>query len=140
MIAGAAHWQAHLNAALNATAFVLICAGLIAIRQRRERLHQALMLSAVCVSAAFLVSYVIYHVNVGSVKFTREGVIRYVYRAILVSHVVLAFVQVPLIVLTVIAGLRDRRARHKKLAKVTAPIWLYVSLTGVIVYLMLYQL
>jgi len=129
-----------LNAALNSTAFSLICCGLWAIKHKRERLHKKLMLSAVVVSAAFLVSYLVYHFRVGSVKFQGEGLIRYVYFAILISHTFLAVVQVPLIAMTVIYGLRDRRDRHRRWARITAPIWLYVSLTGVVVYVMLYRM
>ena len=130
----------HVNAALNATAFALICCGLLAIRRRREQLHKRFMLSAVAASTLFLTSYLIYHAHVGSVKFQGEGAVRIVYFTILVSHTVLAVVQVPLIATTVVLGLRDRRARHRKWAKITAPIWLYVSLTGVVVYGMLYWL
>ena len=131
-------YLADLNAALNATAFVLICCGLIAIRRGNERAHKVWMLSAVTVSALFLVSYLTYHYMVGSVKFEGEGAIRWVYFTILISHIVLAVVQTPLIIMTVIRGLRDQREKHKRLARITAPIWLYVSLTGVVVYVMLY--
>lgn len=130
----------HLNATLNACAFVLIVAGLIAIKRRRERLHIKLMLSATAVSAAFLASYLTYHLSAPPVKFTHQGWLRAVYFPLLISHIVLAAVQVPLILLTIWSGLKDRRARHRRLARITAPIWLYVSVTGVIVYLMLYQL
>lgn len=133
-------WLADLNAALNATAFVLIGFGLAAIKRGRERAHKVLMLTAVGVSALFLTSYLIYHWQVGSVKFQGEGPIRWVYLAILVSHVVLAAVQVPLIAMTVVYGLKDQRAKHRRLAVITAPIWLYVSFTGVVVYVMLYWL
>ena len=133
-------YLADLNAALNATAFVLICCGLAAIKRGHERVHKIWMLSAVGVSTLFLVSYLIYHYNVGSVEFEGEGVVRWVYLAILFSHVVLAVVQVPLIIMTVIRGLRDQREKHRRLARITAPIWLYVSLTGVVVYVMLYWL
>ena len=132
-------WLADLNAALNGVATVLIAAGLVAIKARREALHKVLMLSAVAVSAAFLTSYLIYHYRVGSVAFTGQGWVRWVYFPLLISHIVLAAVQVPLIVLTVWYGLRDRRDRHRRLAKITAPIWLYVSITGVVVYWMLYH-
>ena len=98
------------------------------------------MLSAVTVSALFLVSYLTYHYMVGSVKFEGEGAIRWVYFTILISHVVLAVVQTPMIIITVIRGLKDQREKHKRLARITAPIWLYVSLTGVVVYVMLYWL
>lgn len=130
----------HLNATLNACAFVLIVAGLIAIKRRRERLHIRLMLSATAVSAAFLISYLTYHLSAEPVKFTREGWLRVVYFPLLISHIVLAAVQVPLILLTIWSGLKDRRARHRRLARITAPIWLYVSVTGVLVYVMLYRL
>ena len=98
------------------------------------------MLSAVGVSAVFLVCYLIYHYNAPPVPFTKEGWIRPVYYTLLISHIVLAVVQVPLILRTVYLGLKDRREAHKKWAKVTAPMWLYVSITGVIVYLLLYRL
>ncbi|MBL8751020.1 MAG: DUF420 domain-containing protein [Planctomycetes bacterium] len=131
---------AHVDATLNAIAFLLICAGLVAIKRGNVALHKVLMLSAVGVSAAFLACYLTYHFNAEAVKFTKEGWIRPVYFALLISHIVLAVVQVPLILRTVWLGLKDRRAQHKKWAKVTTPIWLYVSITGVVVYVMLYQM
>lgn len=130
----------HLNASLNALAAVLIVAGLVAIKLRRERLHTRLMLAAFAVSAAFLACYLTYHFNKAApVPFRGEGVSRTVYRGILFSHIVLAVVQLPLILMTIRLGLRDERARHRRWAKVTAPVWLYVSITGVVVYLMLYR-
>lgn len=129
-----------LNAALNLTAFILICCGLAAIKRGNERVHKALMLSAVGVSALFLTSYLIYHFEVGSVKFEGEGLIRWIYLAILIPHIVLAIVQVPLIIITVVRGLRGQREKHRRIARITAPIWLFVSVTGVIVYVMLYWL
>ena len=129
---------ADLNAILNGVAFVLICAGLAAIKRGNEDLHKKLMLAAVGVSAAFLVSYLVYHAKVGSVKYTGEGAIRYVYFAILITHVILAAVQVPLIIMTVVRGLKGQLDKHRRLARITAPIWLYVSLTGVVIYVMLY--
>jgi putative membrane protein len=131
---------ADVNASLNALATVLIVAGLVAIKQRRERLHKAFMLAAAGVSLLFLCSYVVYHLEVGSVRFEREGAIRIVYLIVLATHVVLAAVQAPLILATIWFGLKDRRERHRRLARITAPIWLYVSVTGVVVYWMLYQL
>ena len=131
---------ADLNASLNAVALILIISGLIAIKRGNEALHKKLMLSAAGVSALFLVSYLTYHLNAEPVKYKGEGFMRTVYFIILISHVILAIVQVPLIVLTILWGLQDKRARHRKLARVTAPIWLYVSITGVVVYLMLYRL
>lgn len=131
---------ADVDAALNGLAFVLICAGLVAIRRGRERLHKVLMLAACGVSAAFLACYVTYHLNAEPVRFTGEGALRVVYLVLLVTHIVLAAVQVPLILRTVYLGLKDRRAQHRRWARITAPIWLYVSITGVLVYLMLYHL
>lgn len=131
---------ADVDATLNALAFVLICAGLVAIKRGNVGLHKKLMLSAVAVSAVFLTCYLTYHLNAEPVKFAGEGWLRPVYFSLLISHVVLAGVQVPLILRTVWLGLKDRREQHKKWAKVTAPIWLYVSITGVIVYVMLYHL
>ena len=131
---------AHVDATLNATAFLLICSGLWAVKRGNVVLHKRLMLSAACVSAVFLCCYVVYHLNAPPVKFAREGWIRPVYFTLLISHVVLAIVQVPLILRTIWLGLKNRLEQHKKWAKVTAPIWLYVSITGVIVYVLLYQL
>ncbi|MBP8301347.1 MAG: DUF420 domain-containing protein [Planctomycetes bacterium] len=131
---------ASVDASLNGLAFILICSGLIAIKRGKVELHKKLMLSAVGVSALFLVCYLTYHFNAPPVKFGRDGWLAGVYYPLLISHIVLAAVQVPLILRTVYLGLKDRRAQHKKWAKVTTPIWLYVSITGVIVYLMLYHL
>lgn len=129
---------ADVNAALNGVATILIVAGLIAIKRGAERAHKRLMLSAAAVSVAFLASYLVYHWQVGSVRFEREGVIRTVYLAILIPHVILAAIQGPLILLTIWHGVRDNRAKHRRLAKFTAPIWLYVSVTGVVIWYMLY--
>ena len=129
---------AHVDATLNALAFVLICAGLVAIKRGNLVLHKRLMLGAAAVSALFLCCYVVYHLNAPPVKFAHEGWIRPAYFVLLISHIVLAVVQVPLILRTIWLGLKDRRAQHRKWAKVTAPIWLYVSVTGVIVYALLY--
>lgn len=131
---------ADLDAILNGAAFVFLAAALIAIKRGNVQLHKRLILIAVAVSAAFLTSYVVYHLNAEPVKFRGEGWLRVVYFPLLISHVTLAAVQVPLILRTLYLGLKDRRAQHKKWAKVTAPIWLYVSITGVIVYGMLYWL
>ena len=131
---------ADVDATLNGIAFVLICSGLIAIKRGNIELHKKLMLSAVGVSALFLACYLTYQFKVASVKFGHDGWLAGVYYPLLISHIVLAVVQVPLILRTVYLGLKDRRAQHKKWAKVTTPIWLYVSITGVIVYLMLYHL
>ncbi|MCA8955580.1 MAG: DUF420 domain-containing protein [Planctomycetes bacterium] len=130
---------ADVNATLNATALVLILTGLWAIKRNRLGLHKALMLAAALVSALFLVSYVVYHLNAEAVRFRGQGAIRPLYFTILISHVVLAAVQVPLILTTIVLGLRDRRAAHRRWAKITAPIWVYVSFTGVAVYYLLYH-
>jgi putative membrane protein len=130
---------AHVDAALNALAFVCICAGLVAIKRGNVTLHKRLMLTALGLSTAFLCCYVLYHLNAEPVRFRGEGWQLTAYRVLLFSHIVLAAVQVPLILRTAWLGLKDRRAQHKKWAKVTTPIWLYVSLTGVIVYALLYH-
>ena len=129
---------ADVDAILNGTAFVLICAGLIAVKCGHIALHRRLMLAAVAVSALFLTCYLVYHLNAEPVRYQRDDWTRPVYLVLLISHVVLAAVQVPLIVGTVWLGLKDRRDKHRRWARITAPIWLYVSLTGVVVYWFLY--
>lgn len=129
---------AHVDAALNGVATVLIAAGLVAVHRGAVELHKKLMLAAAAVSALFLVSYLTYHLNTEPVRFSGTGAIRAVYLVLLVSHIVLAIVQVPLIAMTIWLGLRDRRERHRRWARIAAPIWLYVSITGVVVYLLLY--
>lgn len=130
---------ATVDAVLNGIAFALIVAGLVAVKRGAIELHKRLMLAAAAVSALFLCCYVVYHLNAAPVKFAGEGLARTAYLALLISHVVLAAVQVPLILRTIWLGLKDRREQHKKWAKVTAPIWLYVSITGVVVYVLLYH-
>lgn len=129
-----------LNAALNATASVLLVTGWVLIRSGRRAAHKKCMLSALAVSAMFLTSYVIYHLNVGSVPFEKTGWIRTVYFAVLIPHVILAAAIVPMILITVSRALSSRFDKHKKIARLTLPLWLYVSVTGVIVYVMLYQM
>jgi putative membrane protein len=129
-----------LNATLNATAAVLLVVGYLFIRRRRWRAHRACMVAALAVSTVFFVSYLTYHAQVGSVRFQGTGAIRTVYFAILISHTILAATVPFLAVVTVVRALRRRFDRHKKIARWTLPIWLYVSVTGVVVYLMLYQL
>jgi len=130
---------AHVDAALNATALALIVAGLIAVKRGSIELHKKLMLAAATVSAAFLVCYLTYHfLKPEPVRFEGEGAMRGVYYAILISHIILAVVQVPLILRTIYLGLKDRREQHRKWARVTAPIWLYVSATGVVIWALLY--
>lgn len=128
-----------LNALLNSFATGLIVCGLVAIKLRRPKVHTAFMFAALAVSAAFLTSYLIYHYHVGHVRFAGQGTVRTVYFTILISHLILAIANLPMIILTVIPALRQRFDKHRRLAKITAPIWLYVSVTGVIVYLMCYR-
>jgi uncharacterized membrane protein YozB (DUF420 family) len=129
-----------LNAFLNATAAVLLVIGYSLIRAGRWRQHRAVMISACAVSTMFLTSYVIYHANIGSKPFQGRGSIRIVYFTILLTHVLLAAAVVPLALITLSRGLRAKFDRHVAIARWTFPIWLYVSVTGVIVYLMLYRL
>lgn len=127
-----------LNACLNSIATVLLIIGFVLIKQGKRSAHKRVMLSAFGVSCAFLVSYLIYHWQVGSVKFQGEGAVRTFYFVILVSHLILAIVIVPLVIITLSRALTERYDKHKKIARWTLPIWLYVSFTGVLVYLMLY--
>ena len=123
-----------LNASLNSVATLLIVAGLVAIKKDRKALHRVLMGSAIAVSAAFLTSYLIYHFNVAAVtKFTHSGWPRTVYYFILITHVPLAALTLPLLVLTIVPALKGRYEVHKRWARITAPVWLYVSVTGVLV-------
>ena len=129
-----------LNATLNAIAATLLVIGYVLIRRGRIGRHRQVMLAAFATSALFLVSYLVYHANVGSRPFPGTGLIRTIYLVILVTHIVLAAAILPMALLTLNHGLRGRYARHVPIARWTLPIWLYVSVTGVIVYLMLYQL
>ena len=129
-----------VNATLNGIAATLLAAGYACIRRGRIDLHRRCMLAAFATSALFLVSYLVYHAQVGSRSFTGEGPVRVVYFTILVSHIVLAAAILPLAIVTLRRGLRRDDARHAALARWTLPIWLYVSVTGVAVYWMLYQL
>jgi uncharacterized membrane protein YozB (DUF420 family) len=129
-----------LNATLNGVAAMLLVSGYVLIKRGRQRQHQWCMISALITSALFLVSYVIYHLNAGSRPFEGQGAIRLVYFAILITHVILAAAIVPLALVTASRGLRAQFHRHVRIARWTFPIWLYVSVTGVVIYLMLYQL
>jgi uncharacterized membrane protein YozB (DUF420 family) len=129
-----------LNATLNATSAVLLCIGWYLIKHGRRTAHKNVMLAACGVSAAFLASYLIYHAQVGSVRFTGQGPIRIVYFTILLTHTVLAAIIVPMVLVTLSRGLSAKYDRHRRIARWTMPMWLYVSVTGVIVYLMLYRL
>ncbi|MFL6283774.1 MAG: DUF420 domain-containing protein [Pyrinomonadaceae bacterium] len=129
----------HLNAALNAASGLLLLAGLYFIWRGRVSAHRACMLSALVVSGLFLISYVTYHLQYGSVKFAGQGFVRPLYFFILITHVILAAAIVPLVFVTARRALRADFARHRKIARWTYPLWLYVSVTGVVVYLMLYH-
>ena len=126
----------HLNAALNSVSAVLLLSGFVAVRRGRVGLHKKLMAGAVAVSAAFLASYLVYHANVGSVKFTAEGWVRPVYFFVLITHIVLAAAIVPLVLKTLYHALRDQRDRHRRIARWTWPLWVYVGVSGVVVYVM----
>lgn len=129
-----------LNATLNGISFAILLTGYYFIRQGKIIAHKTCMLSALAASILFLTSYLVYHYNVGSVRFTKEGWIRPVYFTILISHTVLAVAVVPLAVITLYRAWKEKFARHVKIARWTLPIWLYVSVTGVIIYLMLYRI
>ena len=135
----------HVNAILNSTSGVLLIWGYVLIRRRRTGAHRAAMIAAFCTSVVFLVSYVLYHTYLayylgrGPTKFTGEGFIRPVYLIILLTHTVLAVAVVPFILVTLLRGLRRQDERHRRIARWTLPIWLYVSVTGVVVYLFLYH-
>lgn len=130
----------HLNAALNGLAATLIVIGWVFIRNGQRTAHRNCMLMAIAVSAAFLTCYLIYHYQVGSVRFPAYGFVRYVYLSILLTHTVLAAAVPFLVIITVYHAARGNLQKHKRIARWAMPIWLYVSITGVIVYWMLYQL
>jgi len=129
-----------VNATLNGTSAVLIATGRTLIRRGQVVAHRACMIAAVVSSSLFLVSYVYYHAHVGSVHFKGQGWVRSVYFSILLTHTVLAAVIVPLVIVTLARGLRGVFDRHRAVARWTFPLWLYVSVTGVVIYLMLYRL
>ena len=129
-----------VNATLNTISGILLTIGYVLIRQRKITAHKNCMLAAFGVSVLFLICYVIYHYHAGSKSFTQEGWIRPVYFTVLISHIILAFVIVPLALRTLYLAWRERFDAHRRIAKITFPIWLYVSVTGVIIYLMLYHL
>jgi uncharacterized membrane protein YozB (DUF420 family) len=129
-----------LNAVLNATSACLLALGYVLIRRGRRQAHENVMQAALACSALFLVSYLVYHAQVGSVRFQGQGPIRTVYFAILISHTILAVVIVPLVIVTFVRAKRGRFDRHRAIARVTLPLWAYVSVTGVVVYWMLYRM
>jgi len=129
-----------LNAILNGCATILLVLAYRQIRRGRVDVHRRLMLAAFAVSTLFLLSYVVYHAEAGSVPYEGTGVWRVVYFAILIPHIVLAAVVPPLAIVTLVRGLKRQDARHRAIARITLPIWLFVSVTGVLVYLMLYRM
>ena len=128
-----------LNAVLNATSATLLATGYVLIRRGRRAAHRRVMLAALVSSSVFLTSYLVYHAHVGSVRFRGEGAVRTVYFAILLTHTVLAALTVPLVGFTLVPALRGRFDRHRRHARVTLPVWAYVSVTGVVIYWMLYR-
>lgn len=130
----------HVNACLNATSAVLLLAGFSFIRLGKVAAHRACQISALVVSTLFLASYLTYHYYHGTTRFQGSGLARPIYFTILTSHTILAIVIVPLIAITFVRAFRLDFVRHRKIARITLPLWFYVSITGVIVYLMLYQI
>ena len=128
-----------VNATLNALSGILLLIGYTRIRAGKRAEHRTWMLAAFVASSLFLVSYVVYHAQVGSVPFTRQGFVRPLYFTILITHVTLAAVVLPMAILTLTRGLKGRFIQHKAIARWTFPVWLYVSVTGVLVYVLLYQ-
>jgi putative membrane protein len=128
-----------VNATLNGISAILLVVAYLLIRARRIDQHRRVMLAAFTTSSLFLICYVVYHAQVGSVRFTRQGFVRPLYFTILATHVVLAVATLPLAIITLSRGLKARFVRHRAIARWTLPIWLYVSVTGVLVYVLLYQ-
>ncbi|MCW8835169.1 MAG: DUF420 domain-containing protein [Rhodospirillales bacterium] len=129
----------HINASLNAIAMVFLIAGFALVRSGRKDAHRAVMIAATITSALFLISYSIYHANAPIFEFRGQGLIRVVYYTALISHVILAAVVAPMILLALWRAARGRFEQHRRLARWTWPVWLYVSVTGIFVYLMLYH-
>lgn len=129
-----------INACFNTLCTVFLVTGYVMIRQKRIPAHRACMLSALACSILFLAGYLTYHFQVGTTVYKGEGILRPIYFTILVTHTILAIVIVPMVLVTLIRALRERFDRHKAIARWTLPIWMYVSVTGVVVYIMLYRL
>ena len=128
-----------VNATLNALSGVLLIIGYALMRARRIEQHRKVMLAAFATSSLFLITYLVYHAQVGSVRFTRQGIVRPLYFSVLITHVVLAAAVLPMALITLSRGLKARYPQHRRIARWTFPIWLYVSVTGVLVYVLLYQ-
>jgi putative membrane protein len=128
-----------VNATLNGISGILLLIGYLLIRARKIDLHRRVMIAAFTTSSLFLVCYIVYHAQVGSVRFVRQGFVRPLYFTILITHVTLAALVLPMAIVTLSRGLKGRYPRHRAIARWTLPIWLYVSVTGVLVYVLLYQ-
>lgn len=126
-----------IYATINGITAVVLVAAVMAIKNGKQKLHKRLMTTAICLSVAFLVMYVAYHMTAEATKFGGEGTIRYVYFFLLISHIILSIAVIPLVLISYVRALAERFDRHRKIAKITFPIWLYVAVTGVIVYLMI---
>ena len=126
-----------IYATTNGLTAIILVAAVIAIKKGKRKLHEQLMTTAIALSVAFLVMYVAYHMTADSTKFGGEGIIRYVYFFLLITHIILSIVIIPLVMITYVRALATKFDKHKKIAKITFPIWLYVAVTGVIVYLMI---
>ena len=140
MISDYISYLPHINACLNGTSAVLLLSGYSFIRSGNVAAHRTCQVSALAVSILFLASYLTYHYNHGTTRFQGTGLARPIYFTVLTSHTILAIVIVPLVALTFYRALRQDFTRHRRIARITLPLWLYVSITGVIVYLMLYQI
>ncbi|KIA87336.1 DUF420 domain-containing protein [Flavobacterium sp. AED] len=126
-----------IYATTNGLTAIILVASVIAIKNGKRKLHEQLMTSAIALSVAFLVMYVAYHMTADSTKFGGEGAIRYVYFFLLITHIILSIAIIPLVMITYVRALAAKFDKHKKIAKITFPIWLYVAVTGVVVYLMI---
>jgi len=126
-----------IYATINGITAIVLVAGVWAIKNGKKQLHERLMTSAIALSVIFLVMYVAYHMSADSTKFGGEGIVRYIYFFLLLSHILLSIIIIPLVLITYVRALGERFDRHRKIARITFPIWLYVAVTGVIVYLMI---
>ncbi len=131
------HVFAKLNAIINSTVAILLLAGLVSVKNKKFLLHKRIMITAMFLSVLFLISYICHHVFSGETKFAGEGTVRYIYYAILISHIFLAAIILPFILFTAYRAMVGEFPRHKKLAKITWPIWFYVAVTGVVIYCMI---
>lgn len=129
-----------INACFNTLCTLLLITGFVMIRRKQIAAHRLCMLSAVACSVLFLIGYLTYHFHVGTTRYQGEGILRPIYFTILLTHTVLAVAIVPMVIVTLVRALRERFDKHRAIARWTLPIWLYVSVTGVVVYLMLYRL